>query len=520
MRRLLLFPLAFLVVAATGIWERIPLPFTLFTGEGPRKYLPATMPGGIAVFDYDGDGRLDLFFPNGAELPSGRKTKPAHSNRLLRNVPTTTQGKLRFEDRTSETGLAGTGYDTAAAAGDFDGDGRVDLLVCGLRGVTLYRNLPGGTFADVTAKSGIDNHGRWATGAAWLDIDNDGDLDLFIVNYVRWDPASEKECVVAGKPDFCHPRFYDPQPNALFRNNGDGTFTDISESSGIAAHKGKGMAVAVADFDGDGLADIFVTNDRVFNFLFHNLGGGRFSEIALETGVAAPLSGDPPSSMGVSAQDYDNDGKPDLIYTALRDETFPFYRNLGHEFDEVGARTKLDYLTRPMAGWGVTLADLDNDGWKDIAVARSGVLSINGSRGASQPEPVSWLRNEAGLRFSAGSALPAPSAMYRGLVAADFDGDGCLDLVVTALNAPARILRNSCRGNWLNVNVSSAGARVRAGTQWGHVTSATGYASSCACPLHFGLGSQAQIDVEVIWPGGRRKMLPNLKANQTITVTP
>ena len=281
------------------------------------------------------------------------------------------------------------------------------------------------------------------------------------------------------------------------------------------------MAVAVADFDGDGFVDIFVTNDRVFNFLFHNLGGERFREVALETGVAAPLNGDPPSSMGVSAQDYDNDGKPDLIYTALRDETFPFYRNLGREFDEVGARTKLDFLTRPMAGWGVALADLDNDGWKDIAVARSGVLSINGSNGGSQPERVSWLRNEAGVRFSLASPLPAQPAMYRGLVAADLDGDGCLDLVVTALNATARILRNSCRGNnWLAVNVTGAGARVKAGAQWGLVTSATGYASSCACPLHFGLGSRTQTDVEVVWPDGHRKTIPNVKANQTLTVTP
>ena len=180
-----------------GAWQTVPLPFTLLSGETARKYLPATTPGGIAVFDYDGDGRLDLFFPNGADLPSARKTKPAHYNRLLRNM-----GNFRFEDRTAEAGLAGTGYDIAAAAGDYDGDGRVDLLVCGVRRVTLYRNRPSGGFADVTAKSGIDNKGRWAVGAAWVDIDNDGDLDLFIVNYVRWDPATEHQCLVDGKADF------------------------------------------------------------------------------------------------------------------------------------------------------------------------------------------------------------------------------------------------------------------------------------------------------------------------------
>lgn len=491
----------------------MPLPFILSSGEGSRKYLPATAVGGIAVLDFDGDGRLDLFFPNGADLPSGRKTKPVHSNRLLRNM-----GNLRFEDRTDETGLAGTGFDVAAAAGDFDGDGRIDLLVCGVRGVTLYRNLPSGRFTDVTSKSGINNHGRWAVGAAWIDIDNDADLDLFIVNYVRWDPATERQCVVEGKSDFCHPRFYDAQPNGLFRNNGDGTFTDISVSSGIGAHKGKGMAAAATDFDGDGLIDIFVTNDRTFNFLFRNLGGGRFAEVAFERGVAAPLNGDPPSSMGVDAQDFDNDGKPDLIYSALRDESFPTYRNQGREFEEVTSRSKLDQLTRPMAGWGIAFSDLDNDGWKDIAIARSGVLSVSGARGAAQPEPVSWLRNLDGKAFALGTGLPSAAAMHRGLVAADLNGDGCLDLVVTALNAPAKILRNPCTGNWLAVDLKDPGTRVRVGSQWRNVSSAVGYASSCVCPLHFGLGKQVEVEVEVIWPDGRKKLIRGVKANQTLKV--
>ena len=496
-----------------GVWQTVPLPFTLFSGETARKYLPATTPGGIAVFDYDGDGRLDLFFPNGADLPSARKTKPAHNNRLLRNM-----GNLRFEDRTAEAGLAGTGYDIAAAVSDYDGDGRIDLLVCGVRGVTLYRNRPLGGFADVTAQSGIDNKGRWAVGAAWVDIDNDGDLDLFIVNYVRWDPATEHECLVEGKADFCHPRYYEPQPNALFRNNRNGTFTDISASSGIEAHKGKGMAVGIADFDQDGLADIFVTNDRTFNFLFRNLGGGRFAEEAFDRGVAAPLNGDPPSSMGVDAQDFDNDGKPDLIYSALRDETFPLYRNQGREFEEVTSNSKLDLLTRPMAGWGIAFADLDNDGWKDIAVARSGVLSVTGSRGPTQAEPVSWFRNLVGKSFLSTAPLPGSVAVNRGLVPADLNGDGCLDLVVTALNAPAKILRNPCTGNWLAVEVSGAAARVRVGSQWRHVTSTVGYASSCACPLHFGLGSQLEVEVEVFWPDGRKKTMLGVKANQTLKV--
>jgi hypothetical protein len=508
--------IAFQLTAAGSSWQSIPLPFTLVTSEGAKKPLPATMPGGIAVFDADGDNLLDIFLPNGAALPSGRKTLPLHSNRLFRNL-----GGFRFADWTAKSGVAGTGYDFAAAAGDYDNDGQVDLLVCGLRSLTLYRNLGNGSFTDVTASSRLDNRNRWSVGAAWVDVDNDADLDLFVVNYVRWNPATEPPCVVDGKPDFCHPRFYEPEASALFRNNGDGTFTDISEASGIAAHKGKGMAAAVADFDGNGFTDIFVTNDRVFNFLFRNLGGAKFQEDAFNWNVAVPASGNPPSSMGADAQDYDNDGRPDLIYTALRDETFPLYRNLGNEFEETTLSTKLALLTRPMAGWGIALADLDNDGWKDIAVARSDALSATGPRGASAREPLSWFRNGSGTEFLSASLLSPVPDMYRGLVAADFNNDGCLDIVVTALNASARILRNPCPpANWLKVEVAAPNARVRAGSQWRASHTAAGYASSCACPLHFGLGAAGAIDLEVLIPNRPPRRLTQVRANQTIKVEP
>ncbi|MBL8227966.1 MAG: CRTAC1 family protein [Bryobacterales bacterium] len=503
------------LLAAAGVWQTSPLPFTLATGETARKHLPATMPGGIAVFDFDGDGLLDIYLPNGASLPSGRKSSAQQSNRLLRNL-----GGMRFEDRTTQANLAGSEYDFAAIAGDYDQDGWTDLLVCGLRSVTLYRNRGNGTFTDVTHQSRIDNRGRWSAGGAWLDYDRDGDLDLFVVNYVQWDPAKEPPCKVDGVSDFCHPRYYEPEANALFRNDGGGRFTDVSEASGIATHKGKGMAATVADFDLDGNADIFVTNDRVLNYLFRNLGGGRFEERALEMGVAAPSSGNPPSSMGADAQDFDNDGRADLIYTALRDETFPLARNRGNDFEDAGLRTKLDLLTRPMAGWGIVFADLDNDGWKDIAAARSDVLSAQGPRGASAREPLSWFRNVNGKQFVTGAALPVPADMYRGLVAADFDNDGCLDLVATALNASARVLRNGCGGNWLKVDVRAAGARVRAGSQWRHVSSTIGYASSCECPLHFGLGPAPTVDVEVLFSGGATKRIEGVKANQVLVVKP
>lgn len=504
---------ASLLAAGAGVWTMEPLSFVLHNGEAARKYYPASLPGGLAVFDYDGDGKLDIFFANGGELPSGR----GRGNCLLRN-----QGSLQFKDVTGEAGVRGTEYSFGAAAADYDADGLTDLLVTGLRGVTLYRNNGNGSFKDVSAAAGLNNLGRWSVAASWLDIDNDSDADLFVVNYVDWKAESERECLVSGKPDFCHPRFYPPLPNALFRNNGDGTFTDISDSSGIAKHKGKGMSAAAADFDSDGLTDIFVTNDRSFAFFFHNKGSGKFDESAFEFGVAVPEDGKPVSGMGVDAQDFDNDGRIDIVYTALRDETFPLYRNAGKQFAEVTARSRLGALSRSMSGWGVTLADLDNDGWKDIAAARSDALSATGGRGPAAMEPPSWMRNLGNGTFAKGEGWDAfPRAMYRGLVAADLDDDGCIDLVTTALNHPAHIIRNPCNTgrNWLKVGVQTLGARVRADTQWRYVQPSTGYASSYTGPLHFGLGSATEATIEVILPSGERKTI-RTPANRTVKVAP
>jgi hypothetical protein len=475
----------------------------LATGEGARKQLPQTMPGGLAVLDYDGDGRLDLFFPNANQEP----------DRLFRNM-----GGMRFEDVSTRAGITERGYHMGASAADFDGDGRTDLAVSGLGSVIVYRNRGDGTFAAQT----LDNRNRWAVAAAWMDVDRDGDLDLFVVNYVHWDPATERECIVQGKPDFCHPRFYQGSSNALFRNEGSGKFREVSDQYALDAHIGKGMSAAVSDFNGDGFPDVFVTNDRVFNFLFLNEGGKRFREEAFSWGAAAPQDGNPVSAMGVDAQDLDGDGRPDLVFTALRDETFPIYRNLGASFAEITGDSKLGVLTRPMSGWGVVLADLDNDGWKDIAVARSDALSATGGKGESAQEPPSWFRNQGNGTFTAGSGWErVPKAMYRGIAAADLDNDGCLDVVLTSLQDAPRLLRNPCTGSgrYLFVDVREVGVRVRAGKQWRESSSAAGYSSSNAGPLHFGLGSSPAADVEVIWPDGLRKVFPGTKANQTLRVT-
>jgi enediyne biosynthesis protein E4 len=515
--RLLLLPC--LTLPAEGpSWTVLTLPMRLATGETARKPLPATMPGGLAVLDYDGDGRLDLFFTNGGDLPVGRKTRPGHANQLFHNL-----GGTRFEDVTARAGVAGTDYSFGVTAADYDGDGRIDLLVTGLHGVTLYRNRGDGTFADATAAAGLARSGGWAVAAAWFDKDNDGDLDLFIVHYVVWDPATERACVVDGKPDFCHPKFYPATTNALFENRGDGTFVDVSAASGIAKHPGKGMSVAVADFNGDGFTDLFVTNDRVFNSLFLNRGGKTFDEAAFESNVAAPSDGNPPSSMGVDAQDFDGDGRPDLIYTALRDETFPTYRNTGQGFAEVTAPSRMSVLTRPMAGWGIVFADLDNDGRPDIVAARSDVLSASGAKGATAKEPPSWFRNLGAGKFALGTGWEqAPRAMWRGALAADLDNDGCQDVVLTALEAAPHILRNPCAGgaHWLQVDVRQPGARVRAGAQWRVVSSAAGYASSYAGPQHFGLGAATEAEVEVVWPGGKKKVLPAVRADRKVRVEP
>ncbi len=518
MRFLASLALAYALAAPGRTWTAQLLPMALKTGETPtRKPLPATMPGGLAIFDFDGDGNLDLFFANGGDFPAGRKTRPEHTNRLFRNL-----GGLRFADVTTRAGLSGTDYTFGATAGDYDADGHIDLLVSGLHGVTLYRNRGDGTFADATVQAGLAADTRWAVSAAWFDKDNDRDLDLVVIHYVSWDAASERQCIVDGRPDFCHPKHYAPTTHSLYENRGAGIFADVSEAAGFNTHPGKGMSVAVADFDGDGYADLFVPNDRVFNQLFLSRDQGkRFVESAFAAGVAAPLDGNPPSSMGTDAQDFNRDGRPDIIYSALRDETFPLYRNTGSGFEEVTATTRISVLSRLMAGWGILFADLDNDGWQDIVVARSDALSVSGGRGEAAKEPASWFRQHNG-RYEHGTGWDAlPKAMWRGAAAADLNQDGCLDVVLTALEGAPQVLRNPCTSpmHWLDVDVRMPGARIRVGqSQWRFVSSATGYSSSIAAPQHFGLGNAKTADVEIIWPGGATKLLKAVEANRVIQV--
>lgn len=502
------------------------VPFVLRNAATPEKHQIETMPGGVAVFDYDNDGLPDIYFLNGAPQPSLVKSGPEWWNRLYHNL-----GHWKFEDVTEKAGLAGEGYAMGVAAGDYDNDGWTDLLVTSVHFSRLYRNRGDGTFEDVTKKAGIPAT-EWPISAGWFDMDNDGDLDLFIVNYCRWDPKSEPFCGDrrAGYRTYCHPKYYEGLPNTLLRNNGDGTFTDISKSSGIAARTGKGMSVLFADYNNDGLMDVLVTNDTAPNFLFRNDGNGRFTEVGFAAGIAIADDGRILSTMGGEFRDLDNDGWPDIFVTALANETFPLFRNLGNGvFQDITYRSRIGAASLPHSGWSLGVADFDLDGWKDIFTANGDVqdnTELFSSRTSKQRNQL--FLNQGGKTFL--SVLFGTPAQHRGVALGDFDGDGRVDAVVSALNEPARLYRNRMGGgrNWVALrlrgtksNRDAIGARVRlvAGgmTQYNHVSTSTGYQCSSEQTLRFGIGSAAKADeVEITWPGGRKLVLRDVPAGRII----
>lgn len=517
--------LLFLLASESVLLEKHDLPFVLENSAAPEKYLIETMAGGVASFDFNNDGRPDLFFTNGAAVPSLKKTEPKYWNRLLRN-----DGAGKFTDVTSEAGLQGSGYSIGVAAADYDNDGNTDLFVAGVNENHLYRNLGNGKFEDVTMKAGIAG-GLWSVAAGWFDFDNDGWLDLFVVNYVQWSPELNPVCKDPGQKlrVYCHPRMFTGLPNTLYRNRGDGTFEDVSKKSGIATHIGKGMSLAFADYDGDGFQDVFVTNDTLPNFLFHNRGNGTFEEVAYAAGIALTDDGKPVSAMGVDFRDYDNDGLPDIAFTALTGETFPVFRNMGKgQFRDATTSSHIGRLSARLAGWSLAIADFNNDGYKDIFTANSHVTdNIEAFSGDRYRLPNTLFVNAGNGKFQSGPELDG-AHVHRGSVVADFNNDGKLDVVVTAIGGPAELWLNNMgnQNHWIDIklagkqsNRDGIGAVVRIGNQINQQTSAFGYASSSQGPVHFGLGKTAlALPIQIRWPSGKVQVLESVAIDRVVTV--
>jgi enediyne biosynthesis protein E4 len=514
--------------------------FVLDNGTLPDKPMIDGIPGGVALFDYDEDGYLDIFFTNGAHLPGLVKDDDKYSNRIYRNNHDGT-----FTDVTDRAGLRGEGYSIGATAADYDNDGHVDLYVTGYNRNFLYHNNGDGTFTDVTEKAGVTGvsySGKklWGIAAAWVDYDNDGKLDLFVTNYLDWTFATSRVCGSSGKRLSCSPTLYKGQPNILYHNNGDGTFTDVSESMGISPHIGKGMGVAIADYNDDGWMDIFVANDNDRNFLFRNRGGKGFDEVGLESFVAYTDNGVPVSSMGVDFRDWDNNGRPSIVVTALGGETFPLFRNEGNGlFCDDSYRAGIGFGSFQMSGWGAGIQDFDNDGFKDLFTANSHV-SENADIDEQQHyrQPNAAFRNMHDGTFQdvsreAGSALQIRAA-HRGSAFGDLNNDGKIDVVISAIGSPAELLYNTSTGDnhWILIrtvgtksNRDGIGTRIKiSGTsglvQYNHVTTAGSYASSNDPRVHFGLGTDKIIEeIELRWPSGKVQSLRKVKADQVLTVT-
>ncbi len=504
-----------------------------------KKYLLETMGSGVALFDYDNDGRLDLFVVNGAEIsdssPPGtvpQKTDPKYWNRLYHQKSDGT-----FEDVTEQAGLQGAGYGMGVAVGDYDNDGFEDLFVTGYGGNHLYHNNGNGTFTDVTEKAGVVG-GGWSTSAAWVDLDGDGLLDLVVVRYLQWDFTDiwcgEKK---QGYRSFCHPDEFQAIAPLVYHNDGNGHFTDITKKAGFTK-PAKGLGIAIGDFNDDGHIDVFIANDSVAEFLYQNKGDGTFEEVGLFAGTGVDGDGHAYAGMGVDFADYDNDGLPDIVVSDLAYQKYALYRNNGDgTFAYTSDTTGLGSMTFLHSGWGMRFIDYDNDGWKDLLVAQAHVMD---SIELNYPqlryrEPMLLARN-TGKAFidvssDSGSVFHEPWAS-RGMAIGDIDNDGRLDAAVTENGGPVHILHNesNTQNHWLTLNLvghksnrDAIGASVKIITaqseQYATVTTCGSYLSSGDKRVHFGLGLQSTIkEINIRWPSGITQTLHDVKGDQILRV--
>jgi hypothetical protein len=540
-----------LAVASLGGPEPLPIAFDDVTAQSgirfhteasrtSKKYLLEAMVGGVAMLDFDGDGLLDLFFVNGAALqdpmPDGArpdKSDPKYWNRLYRN-----RGDGTFEDVTSKAGVQGAGYGMGVAVADYDNDGHPDLFVTNYGRNLLYHNNGDGTFSDVTDAAGVAG-GGWSTGAMFIDYDRDGRLDLVVSRYVTWDFSKDVFCgdVKPGFRAYCHPDIFPAVSHLIYHNEGGGKFRDMSQESGIASHPGKGLSVAMNDYDRDGWPDIFVANDSAPQQLFHNLHNGKFEEVGLASGVAYDEDGHTFAGMGTDFADYDNDGWPDIFVNALANQRYALFHNAKGAFTYVSSPSGVSPASVAHSGWGTHFADLDNDGWKDLFVGQGHVMD---NIELTQPytrylEPPLLLRNNKGhfqdVSAGGGPLFQRPMAA-RGVAFGDLNNDGSVDIAINCDDGPAVIARNRGSANhWLAIdtegvksNRDGVGAQIRVVSetgleQYAIVSTAGSYLSASDKRVHFGLGAAKKASrVEVHWPSGTVQTLTDVTADQILHV--